>query len=79
MPSYRYALLPTCLLASRRPPRLPLRSCHLEVLQDAGGAGHTLDLALAAATAYGGALSRALRVDPRRRGAVASSKGTLSK
>lgn len=64
--------------------------------------GHTLDLALAAACAYGAALgvSRlapnppaiasvvltrarcsqvATRVDPRRRGAVASSKGTLSK
>ena len=54
-------------------------TCHLELAEDAGGAGHTMDLALAAAHAYGSALSRAIRVDPRRRGAVASSKGTLSK
>lgn len=55
-------------------------TCHLQVLQDDTSApGHTLDLALAAASAYGAALSRAIRVDPRRRGAVASSKGTLSK
>ena len=52
---------------------------HLELRRDGGGHGHTLDLALAAACAYGTALSRAIRVDPRRRGAVASSKGTLSK
>ena len=32
-----------------------------------------------ASAAYGAALARAIRVDPRRRGAVASSKGTLSK
>lgn len=54
-------------------------SCHLELLKDVGAPGHTLDLALAAARAYGSALSRAARVDPRRGGAVASSKGTLSK
>jgi len=59
---------------------LEMRStCHLEVVEDAGAPGHTLDLALAAASAYGAALSRAIRVDLRRRGAVASSKGTLSK
>lgn len=59
---------------------LEMRStCHLELIRDGGAAGHTLDLALAAASAYGAALSRAIRVDPRRRGAVASSKGTLSK
>lgn len=53
---------------------------HLETRADAaaGRDGHTLDLALAAASAYGAALARAIRVDPRRRGAVASSKGTLS-
>ena len=52
---------------------------HLEVRADATeAAGHTLDLALAAAAAYGAALARAIRIDPRRRGAVASSKGTLS-
>jgi len=55
-------------------------TCHLELRrQDAKAEGHTLDLALAAASAYGAALSRAIRLDPRRRGAVASSKGTLSK
>ena len=54
-------------------------SCHLETMEDSGGAGHTLDLALAAARAYGAAVSRAIRVDPRRQGKVASSKGTLSK
>jgi imidazoleglycerol-phosphate dehydratase len=59
---------------------LEMRStCHLELLEDSGGTGHTLDLALAAARAFGLALSRAIRVDPRRGGAVASSKGTLSK
>ena len=52
---------------------------HLELQSDRGGDGHTRDVALAAAEAYGAALSRAIRVDPRRRGAVASSKGTLSK
>ena len=52
---------------------------HLELATDAGKEGHTLDLALAAASAFGAALSQAIRVDPRRRGAVASSKGTLSK
>jgi imidazoleglycerol phosphate dehydratase HisB len=54
-------------------------SCHLELREDAAATGHTLDLALAAASAYGAALSRAIRVDPRRQGKVASSKGTLSK
>ena len=59
---------------------LEMRStCHLELLEDSSGTGHTLDLALAAARAFGLALSRAIRVDPRRGGAVASSKGTLSK
>ena len=54
-------------------------SCHLELREDDGKTGHTLDLALAAANAYGAALARAVRVDPRRKGKVASSKGTLSK
>eukprot|EP01043_Picozoa_sp_COSAG02_P048631 COSAG02_NODE_4796_length_4968_cov_3.098172_2_plen_179_part_00 len=54
-------------------------SCHLELCEDDGTTGHTLDLALAAANAYGAALARAVRVDPRRKGKVASSKGTLSK
>lgn len=59
---------------------LEMRStCHLELIKDEGATGHTLDLALAAASAYGSAFSRALRVDPRRGGTVASSKGTLSK
>ena len=59
---------------------LEMRStCHLELRADAPTPGHTHGLALAAAAAYGAALSRAIRVDPRRRGAVASSKGTLSK
>jgi len=54
-------------------------TCHLQVMADKTAVGHTLDLALAAAKAYGSALSRAIRVDPRRGGAVASTKGTLSK
>jgi len=54
-------------------------SCHLELRADSEERGHTLPLALAAASAYGAALSRAIRVDPRRQGRVASSKGTLSK
>ena len=54
-------------------------SCHLELRADSGAPGHTLDLALATASAYGAAVSRAIRVDPRRQGKVASSKGTLSK
>ena len=54
-------------------------SCHLELREDEGSTGHTLDLALAAANAYGAAFARAVRVDPRRKGKVASSKGTLSK
>lgn len=54
-------------------------SCHLELCEDDGATGHTLDLALAAAHAYGAAFARAARVDPRRKGKVASSKGTLSK
>jgi imidazoleglycerol-phosphate dehydratase len=53
-------------------------TCHLELRADCVASGHTLDVALAAAQAYGAALARAMRVDPRRRGAVASSKGTLS-
>ena len=51
---------------------------HLEALADDGAPGHTLPLALAAAEAFGAALGDAVRVDPRRGGAVASSKGTLS-
>jgi len=90
-------------------------TAHLEVVKDACGAGHTLDLAISAARAYGRALRNcavgsgyaplrpkapgvapillqnpginmiapherfSIRVDPRRKGAVASSKGTLSK
>merc|ERR1712181_60140 len=53
---------------------LEMRStCHLELVQDTGATGHTLELAIAAASAYGAALSRAIRVDPRRGGTVASS------
>ena len=52
---------------------------HLEGRRDAGGEGHTRPLALAAAAAYGAALGQTIRIDPRRKGAVASSKGTLSK
>ena len=51
----------------------------MQSLKDEASLGHTADLALAAANAYGLALSRAIRVDPRRGGSVASSKGTLSK
>ena len=40
--------------------------------------GHTKDLAIAAARAFGTALAECVRVDPRRAGKVASSKGTLS-
>lgn len=40
--------------------------------------GHTRALAIAAARAFGTALSECVRVDPRRAGKVASSKGTLS-
>ena len=40
--------------------------------------GHTLDIAIALARAYGAALAECVRVDPRRAGQVASSKGTLS-
>jgi imidazoleglycerol-phosphate dehydratase len=40
--------------------------------------GHTLDIAMALARAYGAALAECVRVDPRRAGQVASSKGTLS-
>ena len=40
--------------------------------------GHTKDLALASAKAFGTALAECVRVDPRRAGKVASSKGTLS-
>jgi len=54
-------------------------TCHLQLIADKTAVGHTLDIALAAAQAYGAALSRAIRVDPRRGGAVASTKGTLSK
>ena len=39
---------------------------------------YTLDLAVAAVRAYGAALAECARVDPRRAGKVASSKGTLS-
>ena len=51
---------------------------HVEVLKDDGAEGHTLDLAIATARAYGAALAECCRVDPRRAGKVASSKGTLS-
>jgi len=40
--------------------------------------GHTKDLAFAAARAFGTALAECVRIDPRRAGKVASSKGTLS-
>lgn len=51
---------------------------HVEVLKDDGAEGHTLDLAIATARAYGAALAECCRVDPRRAGKVASSKVTLS-
>lgn len=51
---------------------------HLEVLEDSGAPGHTLDIALAASSAFGAALASASKLDPRRHGVVASSKGTLS-
>ena len=51
---------------------------HLDATRDSGAPGHTLPLARAAAAAFGAAFGDACRVDPRRRGAVASSKGTLS-
>ena len=56
-------------------------TAHLELMHEESPPkrGHTLGVAMAAASAYGAALARAIRVDPRRRGAVASSKGTLSK
>jgi len=40
--------------------------------------GHTKELAFAAARAFGTALAECVRIDPRRAGKVASSKGTLS-
>ena len=54
---------------------------HVELIEDpnAGSAGHTKALAIATARAFGAALGEAVRVDPRRAGKVASSKGTLSK
>mmetsp|Transcript_102241 Transcript_102241/g.288851 ORF Transcript_102241/g.288851 Transcript_102241/m.288851 type:complete len:468 (+) Transcript_102241:108-1511(+) len=51
---------------------------HLEQLARGEGPGYTLELALAAARAYGAALGACATVDPRRAGKVASSKGTLS-
>jgi imidazoleglycerol-phosphate dehydratase len=55
-------------------------TAHVELRSEdqPGRAGHTLDLAVAMARAYGSALAECVRVDPRRAGAVASSKGTLS-
>jgi imidazoleglycerol-phosphate dehydratase len=58
---------------------------HVQVLQSGAASpssapveGHTLNVALAMARAYGAALAECVRVDPRRAGKVASSKGTLS-
>ena len=52
---------------------------HLELVShDSKCEGRTKDLALAAARAFGTALAECVRVDPRRAGKVASSKGTLS-
>mmetsp|Transcript_60661 Transcript_60661/g.70966 ORF Transcript_60661/g.70966 Transcript_60661/m.70966 type:complete len:586 (+) Transcript_60661:69-1826(+) len=53
---------------------------HIQVIHDSNAdvVGHTRDLALASARAYGKALAECVRVDPRRAGKVASSKGTLS-
>ena len=48
------------------------------VHDDAATAGHTMDLAIATVEAYAKALAECLRLDPRRAGKVASSKGTLS-
>ena len=53
-------------------------TAHVQLLQDGGGDGHTLDLAVAMARAIGAAFAECARVDPRRAGKVASSKGTLS-
>ena len=53
-------------------------TAHVEMQRDSGRPGHTLDLAVAMARAYGAALAECVRVDPRRAGKVASSKGTLS-
>jgi imidazoleglycerol-phosphate dehydratase len=55
-------------------------TAHVELLSEEqpDAPGHTLDLAVAMARAYGSALAECVRVDPRRAGAVASSKGTLS-
>jgi len=54
---------------------------HVELLRKGeyvASLGHTKDLAIASARAYGSALAECVRVDPRRAGKVASSKGTLS-
>mmetsp|Transcript_18123 Transcript_18123/g.41277 ORF Transcript_18123/g.41277 Transcript_18123/m.41277 type:complete len:154 (+) Transcript_18123:1179-1640(+) len=52
---------------------------HIEVLGDYKSSdGHTKNLAIASARAYGTALRECVRIDPRRAGKVASSKGTLS-
>ena len=51
---------------------------HLEGRRDAGGEGHTRPLALAAAAAHGAALGQTIRIDPRRKGAVASSRAFSS-
>ena len=53
-------------------------TAHVEMQRDSGRPGHTLGLAVAMARAYGAALAECVRVDPRRAGKVASSKGTLS-
>jgi imidazoleglycerol-phosphate dehydratase len=53
-------------------------TAHVQLLHDGGGDGHTLDLAVAMARAIGAAFAECARVDPRRAGKVASSKGTLS-
>ena len=51
---------------------------HVVAIKDTATPGHTMDLAVATVTAYGKALAECLRLDPRRAGKVASSKGTLS-
>ena len=61
-------------------------TAHLQLLHGDGSSvngggsaeGHTLELAIAAVRALGAAFAECARVDPRRAGKVASSKGTLS-
>jgi len=51
---------------------------HVEQLESSNAPGHTLHLAIATARAFGACLFECSRVEPRRAGQVASSKGSLS-